>query len=400
MHAETPQTTSQKTLLQSLTRSELAALLEPVLATFSSAASGVSKKNDADPEKKQRNLQKQAALRATQIYRWVYQRFVWDWDGMSDLSLELRQWLKQNIAIHQLETAMSKQSEDGTMKFLWRLADSKTIESVIIPAAIEDSKRLTVCISSQVGCAMKCGFCLTGVQGFDRHLKAYEIVSQVMHLRQLAPITNIVFMGMGEPLHNLDNVVQAIKIILDQEGMNFSKRKVTVSTSGIVPAIERLAAETGVMLAVSLNATTDTQRSQIMPVNDKWNIRTLLEACQKYPAHSYKRVTYEYVLIRDFNDTQDDARRLHKLVSTYPAKINLIPFNEHPGAAMKRPDDSTVDAFHRYLVERRVVATVRRSRGRDILAACGQLRSLFGTARGTDKHQDSAYRGDSSTASA
>jgi 23S rRNA (adenine2503-C2)-methyltransferase len=239
---------------------------------------------------------------------------------------------------------------------------------------------------------MACGFCLTGIQGLDRHLSANEIVTQVLTLRKLAPITNIVFMGMGEPLHNIDNVIQACKIMLDQAGMNFSKRKVTVSTSGIVPAIEKLAASVGVKLAISLNASHDEQREKIMPVNKKWPIAELMKACEKYPAGKFNRVMFEYVLLRGVNDSLEDAERVFQLLRNLSAKVNLIPFNEHPAAPFKRPDDETVEAFHHYLVQRRIITTVRRSRGRDILAACGQLRSLFGTARGTDRHQDLNYR--------
>jgi 23S rRNA (adenine2503-C2)-methyltransferase len=248
--------------------------------------------------------------------------------------------------------------------------------------------RLTACISSQVGCAMACKFCLTGVQGLDRSLQTHEIVTQVHELRRLAPITNIVFMGMGEPLHNLDNVAKACQILLDQDGLNFSKRKVTVSTSGLVPAIRELGRRVDVSLAVSLNGTTDEQRSAIMPVNKKWDISALLEACREFPLGPHRRITFEYVMLRDLNDSMDDAARLVKLTRGIPSKVNLIPFNEHSGAEFKRPDDKRVKEFQRYLLDRGVTATVRISRGRDILAACGQLRSIFGTARGTDRHKD------------
>jgi 23S rRNA (adenine2503-C2)-methyltransferase len=248
--------------------------------------------------------------------------------------------------------------------------------------------RLTACISSQVGCAMACKFCLTGIQGLDRSLEAHEIVAQVFELRKVAPITNIVFMGMGEPLHNLDNVVKACQILLEPHGLKFSKRKITVSTSGLVPAIDELGQRVDVSLAVSLNATTDEQRSQIMPVNKKWPISELLAACRRYPLGSHRHITFEYVLLKDFNDSIADAARLVKLVRGIPSKINLIPFNEHSGSIYQRPDEKVVKAFQKHLVDRGLVATVRISRGRDILAACGQLRSIFGTARGTEKHKD------------
>jgi len=410
---------------QSLTQEELAELLVPV--------SQVRPRTGEAPEAADKRSRKRAELRAQQIFHWVYQRYVVEWDGMTDLSKDLREWLKQNVTIFRLNERISRQAMDGTHKFLWDLADNKTIESVIIPAALQEKQslddtpsdptgeasaapqkastrtltpsqfagrkveadlesdhwsRLTACISSQVGCAMACKFCLTGVQGLDRHLEVHEIVTQVHELRMRAPITNIVFMGMGEPLHNVDNVIKACKILLDQDGMNFSKRKVTVSTSGLVPAIEKLGANVDVSLAISLNASTDEQRSQIMPVNKKWNIETLMNTCRNFPLGPHRRITFEYVMLGGFNDTVEDALRVAKLVRGIPSKVNLIPFNEHPGADFRRPTDEAVRKFQRVLLDRNITATVRISRGRDILAACGQLRSIFGTARGTEKHQD------------
>ncbi|HAR44256.1 MAG TPA: 23S rRNA (adenine(2503)-C(2))-methyltransferase RlmN [Bdellovibrionales bacterium] len=369
---------------QSLTRAELAALLLPL---------GRKKlRRDLSPEEAELKLAKQARYRAQQVFHWVYQRQVLDWGQMTDLSKDLRSWLQENVEIYQPIELQSQQATDGTMKFLWDLQDHKTVESVIIPAALQEKEpeaageasepakqRLTLCISSQVGCAMKCKFCLTGIQGLERHLQVHEIVGQVLELRRRAPITNIVFMGMGEPLHNFENVVKACEILLDQDGLNFSKRKVTVSTSGLVPAIEELGKRIDVSLAVSLNATTDEQRSEIMPVNKKWNIKALLDACRKYPLGSHRRITFEYVLLKDFNDSLEDAARLVRLVQGIPSKINLIPFNEHPGSTLKRPADDTVLNFQRYLLDRDVTALIRISRGQDILAACGQLRSVFKT---------------------
>ncbi len=408
---------------QSLTREELVELILP-LSRVNPYKGGVPL---SEAELKLKAL-KQARYRAQQIFHWVYQRFQTDWDQMSDLSKELRVWLKDKIQIYRLQEQQSHQALDGTHKFLWTLHDAKTIESVIIPAALQEREpgetasefggenetldqslqdgkhfsgravsdsvtsarwgRLTACISSQVGCAMACKFCLTGVQGLDRHLQTYEIVTQVYELRKLAPITNIVFMGMGEPLHNFENVVKACQILLDSQGLNFSKRKVTVSTSGLVPAIEELGKRVDVSLAISLNGTTDEQRSKIMPVNKKWNIELLLKACRNYPLSSHRRITFEYVLLKGFNDSLEDAARLIQLVHGIPSKINLIPFNEHSGSDFKRPSDPVVKGFQKYLLDRQVTATVRVSRGRDILAACGQLRSIFGTARGTDRHRD------------
>ncbi len=401
---------------QSLTQSELAELLLPL--------SRVRRPGDLTDEMIDDKCRRQARYRAKQLFHWVYQKHETDWDQMSDLSKDLREWLKTNVEICRLKEHTKQDSLDGTLKFLWNLGDSKTIESVIIPAALQEKdevdsnqdetdaatssitpslyagkrvegglqgaqwSRLTACISSQVGCAMACKFCLTGIQGLDRHLQTHEIVTQVHELRRIAPITNIVFMGMGEPLHNLDNVAKACQILLDQDGMSFSKRKITVSTSGLVPAIVELGKRVDVSLAISLNATTDEQRSHIMPVNKKWPIAELLKACREYPLGAHRRITFEYVMLKDFNDTLEDAARLVRLMRGIPSKINLIPFNEHSGAEFKRPTDDTVRKFQRYLLDRELTATVRISRGRDILAACGQLRSVFGTARGTERHRD------------
>lgn len=398
---------------QSLTQSELTVLLRPL--------SRPPRKPGLSEEELEVKATKQARYRARQIYHWVYQRFVTEWDQMTDLSKEVRAWLRENVEVYRLKEHLNSQALDGTHKFLWDLHDGKTIESVIIPAALQEKEdgpedreerpegtpdrmfagrpstqnlssehwsRLTACISSQVGCAMACKFCLTGVQGLDRHLQTHEIVTQIFELRKRAPITNIVFMGMGEPLHNFDNVAKACQIFLDQDGFGFSKRKVTVSTSGLVPAIEKLGKTVDVSLAISLNGTTDEQRESIMPVNKKWNLEALLTACRNYPLGSHRRITFEYVLLKGINDTLEDAARIIQLTRGIPNKINLIPFNEHPASIYKRPTDETVRQFQRYLLDRKVTATVRISRGQDILAACGQLRSIFGTARGTERHKD------------
>jgi 23S rRNA (adenine2503-C2)-methyltransferase len=416
---------------QSLTKTDLAELLLPLARIKAPRSVPMTSDLEAEMAKKAR---KQAAYRAQQIFHWVYQRHVTEWDLMTDLSKDLRSWMKENVEIYRLKERVSNQALDGTHKFLWTLVDQKTIESVIIPAALQEKagsgaiqrlsgqdadpldddleeelmqkgvrfsgaktdasvsggqwKRLTACISSQVGCAMACKFCLTGIQGLDRSLQTHEIVTQVHELRMRAPITNIVFMGMGEPLHNFENVVKACEIMLDQDGLNFSKRKVTISTSGLVSAIQELGKRVDVSLAISLNATTDEQRTAIMPVNKKWNIEALLNACREYPLGPHRRITFEYVMLKDFNDSMEDAARLVQLTRGIPSKINLIPFNEHSGAEFKRPDDERVKEFQRYLMNRNITATVRISRGRDILAACGQLRSIFGTARGTEKHKD------------
>ena len=392
---------------QSLTQAELAELILPLSRPKSRGGDDLAEK-----------ARKTAKYRAQQIFHWVYQRFVFDWDQMTDLSKELRVWLKENVEIFRLKDKYNKQALDGTHKFLWQLDDGKTIESVIIPSALQEKDadeaaeamaenegkrfagrpsdasldsgkwaRLTVCISSQVGCAMACKFCLTGIQGLDRHLNTHEIVTQVMELKRQAPLTNIVFMGMGEPLHNFENVVKSCEILLDTDGMNFSKRKVTVSTSGLVPAIEELGKRMDVSLAISLNSSTDEQRSHLMPVNKRWNIEELMNACRGFPLSSHRRITFEYVMIKDFNDSLEDAARVFKLVVGFPQRSissHLMSTRVRVQASIRR-DSQSVSAL---LDGSRLTTTVRISRGRDILAACGQLRSIFGTARGTEKHKD------------
>lgn len=319
--------------------------------------------------------EKKARYHARQIFRWVYQRKVGSFDEMTDLSKVVRAHLNEKFSIDVLPKVVEQKSTDGTRKFLFQLHDAKTIESVLIPA----DDRLTICISSQVGCAMGCKFCLTATMGLMRNLRVDEIVRQVYELSKLADITNIVFMGMGEPLHNLENVARACEVLLCQDGLNFSKRKVTISTSGLVPAIkklnERLVGENRVNLAISLNGSYDAQRGEVMPVNKAFPIEVLLDACRNFYLEPHRRITFEYVMLGELNDTLEDAERVIKLTRDIPSKINLIPFNAHEGSAYKRPTDQAVDSFHRYLLDRGVSAMIRHSRGRDILAACGQLRS-------------------------
>jgi len=375
---------------QSLTQSELADLLRPI-------GRAKIERHAASPEDAEKKIAQRARYRAKQIFHWVYQRFTFDWDQMTDLSKELREWLKENIEVYRPPALERRQAADGTVKFLWELTDRKTVESVVIPVAARELEldsetppetqselpdnaewsRLTACISSQVGCAMGCKFCLTGIQGLDRNLEVHEIIAQVLEMRVLAPLTNIVFMGMGEPLHNLENVIKASQILLDQDGLNFSKRKVTVSTSGLVPAIEELGRRIDISLAISLNATTDEQRTEIMPVNKKWNIEALMAACRKFPLGSHRRITFEYVLLGGFNDSLEDAARLTDWIRGIPCKINLIPFNEHEGSVYRQPSEQRVTAFQKYLVDHGLTALIRVSRGAEILAACGQLRSLL-----------------------
>ncbi len=318
-------------------------------------------------------------FRARQLYRWVQQKGAVSLDEMSDLSRPLREELGRRSRLTTLERAGEQRSVDGTIKWAWRTEDGKLVESVYLP----EPERKTLCVSTQVGCAVGCSFCLTATMGLARNLTAGEIVDQVQRAnRRLVelgegtgprPLTNLVFMGMGEPLANYKNLKLALELLLSGDGPNFSHRHVTVSTSGLVPLIGKLGAETPVKLAVSLNATTDAQRDALMPINRRYPIARLLEACRAFPARNGRRITFEYVLLGGVNDTLDDARRLADLVRGIPAKVNLIPYNENPGLGFSAPAPEAVQAFLEALLARNLTAVVRKSRGRDISAACGQL---------------------------
>ncbi len=345
--------------------------------------------------------ERKARYHSKQIYRWLYQRKITDIDQMTDLSKQVRSVLKENINFEApLKEVLRQVSTDGTTKFLFKLQDGHTIESVLIPAGereldcdtdeeptalrvaggkIERIKRVTICISSQVGCAMGCKFCLTASMGFIRNLSIDEIVGQVFELSKNSDITNIVYMGMGEPLHNLENVARSVEILLNSDGMKFSKRKVTISTSGLVPQIrklnERLKREHKVNLAISLNASYNEQREQVMPVNKAFPIEDLIAACKDFEIGPHRRITFEYVLMGELNDTLEDAERVLRLLKGMPSKVNLIPYNPHSASEFKRPDEAGVMRFQKYLLDRGATAMIRHSRGRDILAACGQLKS-------------------------
>ncbi|MCY1046980.1 23S rRNA (adenine(2503)-C(2))-methyltransferase RlmN [Corallococcus sp. bb12-1] len=319
------------------------------------------------------------AFRAAQLYRWLHQRGATTFDEMTDLSKGLREKLKVQAEIVPLVKDLEQRSVDGTIKYRFRTRDGRFIESVYMPS--EDRK--TLCVSTQVGCAMACTFCMTGTLGLKRNLTAGEIVAQVHavnrevrrneSLETLRPLTNLVFMGMGEPLHNFENLKTALAILQSQDGPNFSHRHITVSTVGLVPMIERFGQETDVKLAISLNASTDEQRSKTMPVNRKWNIAALLDACRKFPLRQGRRITFEYVLLKGFNDTDEDAHRLRELLRDIPAKVNLIPYNENPGLGFQTTGEARAEEFRAILSEAHVAAYIRRNRGRDIAGACGQL---------------------------
>jgi 23S rRNA (adenine2503-C2)-methyltransferase len=318
-------------------------------------------------------------FRAKQIYRWLHQKGATHFDEMTDLSKDLRERLKAEARLVPVTKDLEQRSTDGTIKYRFKTADGRLIESVYMPS--EDRK--TLCVSTQVGCAMGCTFCMTATLGLLRNLTAGEIVAQVHavnrevrqneNLEMLRPLTNLVFMGMGEPLHNFENLKKALGILQSQDGPNFSHRHITVSTVGLVPMIERLGTETEVKLAISLNASNDEQRSQMMPINKKWNIEALLDACKKFPLRQGRRITFEYVLMRGVNDTDEDAGRLIKLLRGIPAKVNLIPYNENPGLGFQTTMEERAEQFREILAAGEIAAFIRKNRGRDIAAACGQL---------------------------
>jgi len=313
-------------------------------------------------------------FRAQQIFQWLYRRGVTGFEDMTDLPLAFRERLQASAVVTTPEVDRADRSSDGTAKFRLRLSDGRLIESVFIP----DTPAQTLCISSQVGCAMGCTFCLTGKMGWTRHLSAGEIVGQVRVLVREVGLAdsafNIVLMGMGEPLHNYDATMQALRILTDRAGLALPARRITLSTVGVVPALERLASEEVMPnLAVSLHATTNEQRDLLVPLNRKYPIESLMGACRRFPVKRRERITFEYVLLSGVNDTDADARRLVKLLGGLRSKVNLIPLNEAPGIPYERPSPQQVDRFAAVLAERGITVMVRKSRGRDIRAACGQL---------------------------
>jgi 23S rRNA (adenine2503-C2)-methyltransferase len=309
-----------------------------------------------------------------QVFQWLYARGISDFEAMTDLSQPLRRRLAARFAIHTPAVVERRTSEDGTTKFLLRLGDDRRIEAVYIP----DTPAQTFCISTQVGCAMACAFCLTGKMGLVRHLTAGEIAGQVRVLAHETGLAgtafNIVLMGMGEPLHNYDATMKALRIVADDQGLAVHPRRITLSTVGVLPALEKLAHEPVMPnLAISLHATTDPQRSQLVPLNRRYDLPALIDACRRFPLTRRSRITFEYVLLAGVNDAPEDARRLVGLLDGIKAKVNLLPLNEAAGIPFTRPSDVRVNAFAKILADRGVTVSVRRSRGRDIRAACGQL---------------------------
>ena len=314
------------------------------------------------------------SFQGRQVFRWIHRKGVTDPAAMTTLARPLRTRLAEATRIETPALVRKDVSVDGTTKFLFRLADGRNIESVFIP----DTPAQTFCISTQVGCAMKCAFCLTGTMGLTRHLTAGEIAGQVRVLAAdlgfLETPFNIVLMGMGEPLHNYDATMKALRMLADEDGLHVSPRRVTLSTVGLVPAIERLAREPWMPnLAISLHATTEAQRDAIVPINRKYSLEQLMAACRAFPLKKRSRITFEYVMLDGVNDTPEDARRLVKLLHGIQAKVNLLPLNAADGIPFARPADARVDAFAQILADAHVTVSVRKSRGRDIRAACGQL---------------------------
>ncbi|MGB1509238.1 MAG: 23S rRNA (adenine(2503)-C(2))-methyltransferase RlmN [Paracoccaceae bacterium] len=330
--------------------------------------------------------QNQANMRVGQVWQWIYEKGVRDFDLMTNLAKSYRTLLKEQFVLEVPEVVTKQVSEDGTRKYLMRIEGGHEVETVYIPEA----DRGTLCISSQVGCTLTCSFCHTGTQRLVRNLTASEIIGQILVARddlgewpipgapknETRLLSNIVLMGMGEPLYNFDNVRDAMKIAMDPEGISLSRRRITLSTSGVVPEIAKTAQEIGCLLAVSFHATTDEVRDRLVPINKKWNIKALLEALRAYPKLSNsERITFEYVMLKDVNDSDADAKRLIKLIQGIPAKINLIPFNEWPGAPYQRSDWKRIKAFADIIYKAGYASPIRTPRGEDIMAACGQLKS-------------------------
>ncbi|MBI5558815.1 MAG: 23S rRNA (adenine(2503)-C(2))-methyltransferase RlmN [Deltaproteobacteria bacterium] len=345
---------SQKTDLRNLTRDELTAFV---------VARGLP------------------SFRAKQIFPWLYRPGITDFSEMTDLSKDLRNTLTEEAFFSRLLPAAKETSSDGTVKYGFLLEDGKVIETVLIP---EDGRH-TLCVSSQVGCAMDCSFCLTGTMGFSRNLSCAEMVNQVftvaddLHKNEQGAINNLVFMGMGEPLANFNNLVKALTILTDELGFDFPDRKITVSTCGLVPQILELGQLFKVNLAISLHAADNETRTRLMPINARYPLESLLEACRQYALSRRKRIMFEYILLQGINDSDQDALRLAKLLHGIPAKINLLPCNETPELPYKKPDQKRIDSFQEILKRKGYTVLVRSSRGADISAACGQLAAKSST---------------------
>lgn len=337
-------------------------------------------------------------FRAKQVWHWIYQRGAKSFDEMQNIPKDMRRLLDDYFTITRPDIVTEQRSEDGTIKWLLRMNDGQEVEAVFIP----EEDRGTLCVSSQIGCTLTCRFCHTGTQPLVRNLGAHEVLQQIMYARDVlgewpssAPahgrgrdFTNIVLMGMGEPLYNYQNIAKAMKICMDGEGLSISKRRITLSTSGVVPMIEKCGQELGVNLAISLHAANDALRSEIMPINNKYPLESLMQACRDYPLPPRRRITFEYVMLKGINDSDEDAHNLATLLQDIPAKVNLIPFNEWPGSGFECSDWGRIEAFGKILSDAGYASPIRKPRGRDILAACGQLKSASKRARVANQIED------------
>lgn len=314
-------------------------------------------------------------FRAKQLYQWIYHHKVTDWEQMTNLAKSFRQKLAQSFSLERLTIVNHVTAPDGTIKFLQKLDDGRHIETVVLRHGDHD----TVCISTQVGCAMNCQFCLTATMGLIRHLTPSEIVEQVLNASTFLPegrkVRNIVYMGMGEPFHNYDNTMKSLTILLNENGMNYSWRRITVSTSGLVPEIRKFGQEkvAKANLAISLNGVTQEARKKLMPISKRYSLEELIDSCKDFPVEARKRITFEYILLEGVTDSIESAKKLVSLLHGVKSKVNLIPFNEHPDLAFKTPSDAKIKQFQQYLLDHGILATMRVSRGRGITAACGQL---------------------------
>jgi len=323
----------------------------------------------------------QPAFRGRQIMSWIYRPGITEFSQMTDLAKKFRATLEDHAYISQFHDPLIQRSADGCVKFAFTLDDGKTIETVLIP----EPDRNTLCVSSQVGCAMNCSFCLTATMGFIRNLTPSEIVNQVCAVgdflrnepksKLIGPdrVTNIVFMGMGEPLNNLDNLIKSISILTEQRGLDMTNRRITVSTCGIANKMLQLGEQTNVNLAISLHAVDDKTRDELMPVNNRFSLQELLQTCREYPMAKRKRIMFEYILLKGINDSDEDARELARILRDIPCKINLLPYNESPGLPYKSPSRNRVYAFQKLVRDEGYSVFIRTSRGDDISAACGQL---------------------------
>ena len=348
---------------------------------------GMSKKEIKDSLIEIDVPEKEIKMRINQIFSWIYNKGVKNFDEMSNISKLMKQEFEKNFSLERLKLSKKEISSDGTIKYLLKCSDNGEIETVFIP----EKNRGTLCIYSQIGCTLNCSFCFTGTQKIVRNLTSKEIIGQIIYVKDdlkdwryseknklnNRKISNIVLMGMGEPLYNYEEVKKSILIMMDNEGISISKRKITLSTSGIIPYIHKIGEEIGCMLAISLHATTNELRNKLVPINKKWNLEDLINNLKNYPGLSNSnRITFEYVMLKDLNDSDKDAKRLIRLIAGIPAKINLIPFNSWPGSNLQRSTNDRISSFATIIEKAGYSSPIRKTRGEDILAACGQLKSL------------------------